>query len=145
VSRQASEGHLKEQIPARRHFACAGFKFCLANLAAELAPLFIWAHLRVPMAQFMGKKSSTSCSRQVEGTPDEGKTACRTGRVLQMDCEVGGWRSGVIRSAADPSPKKAGHSHDVRLPRGDACAVAGNLGQAEMAQLFLPVALKPCA
>ena len=61
------------------------------------------------------------------GTPDEGKRLAEQGPcVTDGDCEVGGWRSGVIRSAADLRPKKAGHSHDVRLPRGDACAVAGN-------------------
>jgi len=45
--------------------------FCLANLAADLAH-FLWAHLRVPMAQFKGEKKVNLVFQVVEGTPDEG-------------------------------------------------------------------------
>ena len=59
--------------------------FCLANLAAELAH-FLWAHLRVPMAQFKGEKVNL-VFQTVEGPRTE-ETARRT--VARWDREVGG-------------------------------------------------------
>jgi hypothetical protein len=78
---------LEGQIPALVSLAHAGFRFfCLANLAAESGH-FSGAHLRVPMAQFEGEKS-TSCSRRSRGGPRTEETACRT--IYMMDREVGG-------------------------------------------------------
>jgi len=73
-----------------------GFFFCLANLAAALAH-FLWAHLRVPMAQFKGEKSQPRVP-DGRGTPGTEKTA----PTVTNDREGWWWRSGVIGSAADP-------------------------------------------
>ena len=108
MSRQAREGdHLEETIPAVCHSPVRDLSFCLANLAADLA-LFIWAHPSGTDGAVQGRKKVNLVFQTVEGTPGRKKTARRTDRVSQMDREVGGWRSGVIRNAADPRSRKKG-------------------------------------
>ena len=99
MSRQASEGH--------RQLDCAGLSFVL-QIWLQIQPSSSGAHLRVPMAQFKGQKNPTSCSRRSRGDPRRRK---RLAVCCRWDCDVGGWRSGVIRNAADPRLQKRLDAH----------------------------------